>query len=109
MKRRRIISRILMIVSMLLGASVGPNIHAGAGLQPYETEGTVVAVMPDQGVLLLDHDPIQAPGFFMSKMEMPFSVDDSALIKGLTAGDHVRFRVSEEKKSRILEIHKLAK
>jgi Cu/Ag efflux protein CusF len=109
MKRRRIMSQILMIVSVLLGVAAAPMIHAGTGLQPYETEGTVVAVMPDQGFLLVDHDPIQAPGFFMNKMEMPFSVDDPTLIKGLTPGDHVRFRVSEEKKSRILEIHKLAK
>jgi Cu/Ag efflux protein CusF len=109
MQRRRIMSEVLVIVSVLLGVTVASLIHAGTGLRPYETEGIVVAVMPDQGFLLVDHDPIQAPGFLMNKMEMPFSVDDPALIKGLTPGDHVRFRVSEEKKSRILEIHKLAK
>jgi Cu/Ag efflux protein CusF len=69
----------------------------------------VVGVMAAQGYVLLDHDPIQAPGFFMGKMEMPFSVEDPALLGGLKAGDRVRFRVSEEKKSRILEIQKLSK
>jgi Cu/Ag efflux protein CusF len=38
---------------------------------------------------------------------MPFSVADPALINGLKAGDRIHFRVSEEKKSRIVDIRKL--
>jgi Cu/Ag efflux protein CusF len=109
MERRRCMFGLLMMVSAVLCAITAPSIHAGADLRPYETEGTVIAVTPEQGVLLVDHDPIRAPGFFMGQMEMPFSVDDPALINGLKAGDRIRFRVSEEKKSRILELQKLAK
>jgi Cu/Ag efflux protein CusF len=43
----------------------------------------------------------------MGKMEMPFSVSDPALMNGLKVGDRVHFRVSEEKKSRIMDIKKL--
>ena len=74
---------------------------------PYESEGTVLGIMADQGEILLDHEPIRAPGYFMGPMEMPFSVSAPALIKGLKAGDRIHFRVSEEKKSRIVDIRKL--
>jgi Cu/Ag efflux protein CusF len=98
--------RAILLVLMLLG------ICSLAGLQaaewgPYESEGTVLGIMPDQGLILLDHEPIRAPGYLMGKMEMPFSVSDPALMHGLTIGDRVHFRVSEEKKSRILELRKL--
>ena len=43
----------------------------------------------------------------MGQMEMPFSVSDPALLNGLKPGDRVHFRVSEEKKSRIVELKKL--
>jgi Cu/Ag efflux protein CusF len=38
---------------------------------------------------------------------MPFSVEDPSLLTGLKAGDRIHFRVSEEKKSRIIELKKL--
>jgi Cu/Ag efflux protein CusF len=87
-------------MSVSLVAIAAPGLDAGAVLRPYETNGTVI---------LIDHDPIEAPGFFMGKMEMPFSVADPTLLNGLKAGDHVRFRVSEEKKSRIVELQKATK
>jgi hypothetical protein len=34
-------------------------------------------------------------------------VSDPALINGINAGDRIHFRVSEEKKSRIVDIRKL--
>ncbi len=83
-----------------------PGLQAGEW-GPYESEGTVVGIMADQGQILLDHEPIRAPGYFMGPMEMPFSVSDPALLNGLKAGDRIHFRVSEEKKSRIVAIRKL--
>jgi Cu/Ag efflux protein CusF len=97
---------LIILVSMLWAIFPTPGIQAGEW-GPYETEGTVLSIMPDQGLILVDHDPIRAPGFFMGQMEMPFSVSDPALINGLKAGDHIHFRVSEEKKSRIVDIKKL--
>ena len=43
----------------------------------------------------------------MSRMEMPFTVADLALLDGIHVGDRFRFRVSEEKTSRIIELRKL--
>ena len=100
---------LFMIIGVALCAIAVPHLQAGEALKPYETEGTIVAIEPEQGSLLIDHDPIRAPGYFMGRMEMPFSVNDPALIQGLQVGDRIRFRVSEEKKSRIVELQKLAK
>jgi Cu/Ag efflux protein CusF len=97
---------VIALVSMVLGISTSARLQAGEW-GPYESEGTVLNIMPDQGYILLDHEPIRAPGYFMGKMEMPFSVSDAALVNGIKAGDRIHFRVSEEKKSRIVEIRKL--
>jgi Cu/Ag efflux protein CusF len=106
MRRRHTICRMLILASLLLGSLITPGLHAGEW-GPYESEGTVVGIMPEQGFLLLDHEPIRAPGYFMGKMEMPFTVSEPALMNGLTAGDRIHFRVSVEKKSRIVELRKL--
>ena len=100
------VSRLMFLASVVSAVCLTTTLQAGEW-GPYESEGTVVSVLTDQSLLLLDHDPIRAPGYFMGKMEMPFSVADPALIDGLKAGDRIHFRVSEEKKSRIVEIKKL--
>jgi Cu/Ag efflux protein CusF len=86
-----------MLASMLWAIFTIPGLQGRVG--SCETEGTVLGIMADQGLILLDHEPIRAPGYFMGKMEMPFSVSDLALMNGLKTGDRVHFRVSEEKKS----------
>jgi Cu/Ag efflux protein CusF len=106
MTRLRTTSAIIILVGMLSGGGLIPELQAGEW-GPYETEGTVLAIMADQGLILLDHEPIRAPGYFMGPMEMPFSVSDPALINGIKVGDRIHFRVSEEKKSRIVDIKKL--
>lgn len=108
MGRRRLIYRLMLAVNVCLWAVAIPSLQSGEGLRPYETNGTVIGILPSEGSILIDHDPIEGPGFFMGKMEMPFSVADPTLLNGLNAGDRVRFRVSEEKKSRILELQKLS-
>ena len=95
-----------MLASMLWAIFTITGLQAGEW-GPYESEGTVVGVMADQGLILLDHEPIRAPGYFMGPMEMPCSVSDPALINGLKAGGRIHFRVSEEKKSRIVDIRKV--
>jgi Cu/Ag efflux protein CusF len=106
MGRRQTTLRMLILASLLLGSLITPGLYAGEW-GPYESEGTIVGIMPEQGFILLDHEPIRAPGYFMGKMEMPFTVSDPALMNGLKAGDRIHFRVSEEKKSRIVELRKL--
>jgi Cu/Ag efflux protein CusF len=99
----------VLLLTVCLWAVAAAWLHAGEGLRPYETVGTVLATLPEQGLIVIDHNPIEGPGFFMGRMEMPFSVADPALLNGLKAGDRIRFRVSEEKKSRIVELHKVTK
>jgi Cu/Ag efflux protein CusF len=106
MRRRRTTLHMLILASLLLGPLSAPGLHAGEW-GPYESEGTVLGIMLEQGFILLDHEPIRAPGYFMGKMEMPFTVSDPALMNGLKAGDRIHFRVSEEKKSRIVELRKI--
>jgi Cu/Ag efflux protein CusF len=106
MTQLRTTSIIVILFSMLSGGGLVPGLQAGEW-GPYETEGTVLSIMADQGQILVDHEPIRAPGYFMGPMEMPFSVADPALINGLKPGDRIHFRVSEEKKSRIVDIRKL--
>jgi Cu/Ag efflux protein CusF len=102
---------VLTILSgLLLWLCAARTLHAGSQQwPPYESEGTVIGVLPDQGLLLLDHEPIQAPGFLMGQMEMPFSVSEPALLNGLKPGDRVHFRVSDLKKSQIVELRKVTK
>jgi Cu/Ag efflux protein CusF len=106
MTRLCTMSRVIILAGMLGAVFSIPGLQAGEW-GPYETEGTVLSIMADQGLILMDHEPIRAPGYFMGPMEMPFSVSDPALINGLKVGDRVHFRVSEEKKSRIVAIQKL--
>ncbi len=106
MTRLHTTARMIILASLLLGILAVPGLQAGEW-GPYESEGTVLGIMAEQGFILLDHEPIRAPGYLMGKMEMPFSVSDPALINGLKVGDRIHFRVSEEKKSRIVDIRKL--
>jgi Cu/Ag efflux protein CusF len=96
----------LIVASLLAWPLIVPGLHAGEW-GPYESEGTILGIMPEQGFILMDHEPIRAPGYFMGKMEMPFTVSDPALMNGLNVGDRIHFRVSQEKKSRIVELKKL--
>ena len=100
------VSRRLVLASMLCAICATTGLQAGEW-GPYESEGTVLSIVADQGLILLDHEPIRAPGYYMGKMEMPFSVAEPTLINGLKVGERIHFRVSEDKKSRIVEIHKL--
>jgi Cu/Ag efflux protein CusF len=96
----------IMLASLWWAIFCTQELRAGE-YAPYESDGTVLGIEADQGLILLDHDVIQAPGFFMAPMEMAFSVSNPSLLNGLKAGDHVQFRVSEEKRSRIVALKKL--
>jgi Cu/Ag efflux protein CusF len=106
MKPEPLIRGFVIFASLLLCIVAAPRLDAGEW-GPYESEGTILAILPQEESLLLDHEPIRAPGYLMGKMEMPFSVTDPAMLNGLKAGDRIHFRVSEEKKSRIVELKKL--
>jgi Cu/Ag efflux protein CusF len=51
-------------------------------------QGIVRAPLPDQGLVLITHEPI--PGL-MGAMTMPFRVSDGGLMRGIEPGDRVQF------------------
>lgn len=66
-------------------------------------EGSVVAVVPSSGQIVLAHGPIKG---FMDAMTMGYRVESPVLLEGLKQGDKVRFTIDIEKKS-IIKIEKL--
>jgi Cu/Ag efflux protein CusF len=69
-----------------------------------EGEGTVVAVVPATGQLVIQHGEIKG---FMDAMTMGYPTEPSSLLEGLKAGDKVRFSIDPEKKV-IVKIQKLS-
>ena len=68
-------------------------------------EGKVIAVVPTNKQLVVDHKEI--PGF-MEAMIMGYKVDPSSLLDKLKAGDNVRFTIDTQKQA-IVKIEKLKK
>ena len=66
-------------------------------------EGNVIAVVPDNEQIVVDHKEIKG---FMEAMIMGYKVSPRSLLKGLKPGDKVRFTIDTEKKA-IVEIVEL--
>ena len=67
-------------------------------------EGKIIAVVPNNNQLVLEHGPIQD---FMEAMTMGYSIEPLSLLDGLKAGDRVRFTIDVQKKT-IVKIEKLS-
>jgi Cu/Ag efflux protein CusF len=67
-------------------------------------EGSVVAVVPATGQLVIQHGEIKG---FMDAMTMGYPTEPSSLLEGLKPGDKVRFSIDTEKKV-IVKIEKLS-
>ena len=67
-------------------------------------EGSVVAVVPATGQLVIQHGPIKD---FMDAMTMGYPAEPTTLLEGLKAGDKVRFSINTQKKV-IVKIEKLS-
>lgn len=67
-------------------------------------EGSVVAVVPATGQLVIQHGEIRG---FMDAMTMGYPTEPSSLLEGLKPGDKVRFSIDTEKKV-IVKIEKLS-
>lgn len=61
------------------------------GLQTYSVTGRVRSITPDRDFIMVYHDAIEG---LMDAMTMPFAVQDTTLVSGLTAGDSVHFEIS---------------
>jgi Cu/Ag efflux protein CusF len=68
-------------------------------------EGKVVAVVPSNSQLVIEHGEIKN---FMGPMTMGYPANPSSLIEGLNAGDRIRFTIDVPKKT-IVKIEKLNK
>src|SRR5262245_56512777 len=67
-------------------------------------EGNVIALVPSNNQLVVEHGPIQD---FMEAMTMGYPVEPPSLLEGLKAGDRVRFTIDVEKKT-IVKLEKLS-
>ena len=90
------------IVSALAGYAVKPP-KPGAAPARYEGLGTVIEVEPRKGRIVLDHEEIVD---YMEAMVMNYRVSPARLLRGLAAGDAVRFAI-DPKASAIVEIARI--
>lgn len=90
-------------VSMDMGAMGHGGAPAAAG--PVEGRGTVVAVDPASGEIVLDHEAIEG---LMDAMTMGYPVASEDLLKGLNPGDPVKFRI-DPASSKIVAIERLSR
>ncbi len=66
-------------------------------------EGNVIAVVPGDEQVVVDHGDIKG---FMAAMTMGYKVSPASLLDGLNAGDQIRFTIDTQKKA-IVKIEKL--
>jgi Cu/Ag efflux protein CusF len=80
--------------------------HGGApAAGPVEGRGTVVAVDPASGEIVLDHEAIEG---LMDAMTMGYPVASEDLLKGLNPGDTVKFKI-DPASSKIVAIERLSR
>ena len=68
-------------------------------------EGNVIAVVPSNRQIVVDHKAIKG---FMDAMTMGYRVDLPSLLEGLKAGDTIRFTIDPQKNA-IVKIEKIDK
>jgi Cu/Ag efflux protein CusF len=73
--------------------------------QTVVSEGKVVAVVPNNSQLVIEHGEIKN---FMGPMTMGYPANPSSLLEGLNAGDRIRFTIDVPRKT-IVKIEKLNK
>ena len=73
--------------------------------QSVSGEGKVIAVVPANQQIVVDHKEIKG---FMEAMTMGYKVDPPSLLAKLKAGDNIRFTIDTQKKA-IVKIEKLHK
>ncbi len=66
-------------------------------------EGSVVAVVPSSGQIVLEHGEIKG---FMDAMTMGYRVETTSVLEGLKPGDQVRFTIDTGKQA-IIKVEKL--
>ncbi len=86
---------IVLAGAVFVAALVMPaSSYAAAPAATVSAAGVVQQVEAEQGRVKLSHDAIPALGW--PKMTMFFRVRDKALLKGIAAGDAVRFELEKD-------------
>jgi Cu/Ag efflux protein CusF len=80
----------------------GTGAAATSAPQTVVADGSVVAVVPSSGQIVLEHGVIKD---FMDAMTMGYRVESADLLEGLKQGDKVRFTIDIDKKS-IIKLEK---
>jgi Cu/Ag efflux protein CusF len=83
---------VLVFPCLLAGCKESASDKQGAADKEYDVKGKVTEVDPKKQTVTLDHEDI--PGL-MNAMEMPFQVENPALLEGIKAGDKVQGRVKK--------------
>ena len=89
-----------MLGELIVGKGGKPSAHEApppGTVRRFEGIGSVVAVEPRNNRLVLTHREIK--GFMAAMSEMSFMVTPAALLKGLKAGDKVRFTIDADKRA----------
>jgi protein SCO1/2 len=82
-----------LAIGLLVGcreAPVSPQVEPTSAPTTYSVTGVIKALKPAEKIIIIKHDEITN---FMVAMTMPFSVLDSNLLIGLSAGDQVTFEL----------------
>ena len=74
----------------------GTSPSGAKGGQTVVGEGKVIAVVPASGEIVLTHGEING---FMDAMTMGYPIEPPSLLKGVKAGDTVRFTIDTEAKA----------
>ncbi len=77
--------------------------QSGERAQSVTGEGTVIAVVPSNEQIVVDHGDIKG---FMAAMTMGYKVNPPTLLDGLNAGDEIRFTIDPQQKA-IVNIEKM--
>lgn len=71
----------------------------------FEGKGKVIAIVPEKGQIVLEHEEIKG---FMKAMTMGYPVETKALMKGFKPGDAIKFKIDAAKK-KIIAMERLEK
>ena len=92
--------------TLVVGAGGKPAAHAELPTKVerlYKGIGVIIAVLPRKSRVVVDHEEITD---FMAAMEMSYMVSPATLLKGITAGDKVRFTIDADKRA-IVDIDRI--
>ncbi len=87
-----------MLGTLIVGMGGAPPARAAPPAEAkrlYDGVGVIVAVLPRNSRVVVDHEEIEG---FMAAMEMSYMVSPATLLQGVTPGDKVRFTIDADER-----------